>query len=528
MPLTGHPLKAPFEIAGLLRPEVQAKPDETALVSAERRWTWRELDHAVANVAAGLRDLGLTPGTRVASLMPNRDALLIHYLACLRAGLVATPLNYRYTAPEIDHALEVSGAAVLFAHAERDPDIADSRLAGQLSHGLISYGADDGRRPAFEELVAREASDTTFAAPLAEDPAVIFFTSGSTGKPKGVTHSHNTLGWMFAACAHGFELTAGDVMMPGSSISHLGGFLFSFAALSVGARVIVVRTFDGDEIIPLLRSERPTVLCMLPAALLRFVGEHRATREDFASLRLVRSGGDKVPAELEKEFTELTGFPIDEGYGMTEIGLATLSPPSDDYRLGSVGRPVHGFHFSIRDEQDREVAHGVEGRLWAKTPTSTVGYWDNPQATQEVYREGWLDTGDVMKSDEDGFLWFCGRKKQIIVHDGSNICPQEVEEALLEHPAVAAVGAIGVYDLLHGENVRAYVALEDGATPPPVNELIRFARDRVGYKAPEEIEFLDEIPLNPTGKTDRLALKRLAAEKHEVGSPSEHSGHLGA
>jgi long-chain acyl-CoA synthetase len=169
---------------------------------------------------------------------------------------------------------------------------------------------------------------------------------------------------------------------------------------------------------------------------------------------------------------------------------------------------------SVRDDDDAEVGTDEPGQLFMKTQARMIGYWNDPEATAKTIREGWLDSGDIMKVDTDGYLWFCGRKKQIIVHDGSNIFPQEVEEALLEHPTVENVGVIGIHDLMHGENVRAYVAVRDGVGRPKEQDLIDFARERVGYKAPEEIEFLDEIPLNPTGKVDRVALKARASARH--------------
>jgi acyl-CoA synthetase (AMP-forming)/AMP-acid ligase II len=297
-------------------------------------------------------------------------------------------------------------------------------------------------------------------------------------------------------------------------MSHVGSFIWALAGLSRGARVVVARTFDSHEILPLLRAERPTVVCMIPAALLKLVREHGATREDFASIRLCRSGSDKVPAELEAEFERLTGHKIDEGYGMTEVGLATLNPPTGLIKIGSVGRAIGGFELSVRDESGAEVAQDEPGQLYMQTPARMLGYWNDPDATAKTMQGDWLDSGDIMKFDADGYLWFCGRKKQIIVHDGSNIFPQEVEEALLEHPAVENTGVIGVHDLMHGENVRAYVSIREGAERPKVQELIDFARERVGYKAPEEIEFLEEIPLNPTGKVDRVSLKARASAHH--------------
>jgi long-chain acyl-CoA synthetase len=514
MPMAGRTLEAPIEITHLLRREVESKPDDIALVSAVTCWTWTKLDRATENLAHNLLGLGLRRGERVASLMPNRAALLIHYIACLKAGLVAVPLNYRYMPPEIDHALGVSEASILFAHAEREQDLIESRLVKRLSHGIVSFEATDGHSPRFEELIEPGASDEALPSPEAADAALIFFTSGSTGLPKGVTHSVETLGWMLASTAGAFEFTPDDVVLPGSSMSHLGGFIFSFAALGVGARVVVARSFDSDELLPLLRDNRPTVLCMLPTALLHLVRDHGASADDFKSLRVCRSGSDKVPAELEREFTELTGLVIDEGYGMTEVGLATLNPPSGVIKFGSIGPSVPGFELSIRDDDGNEIPAGTEGRLWINTQSATVGYWNNPAATADLFKDGWLDSGDLMKADEDGYLWFCGRKKQIIVHDGSNISPQEVEDVLLEHTSVDSAGVVGVHDLLHGENVRAYVTLREGAKPPTGLELIRFARARIGYKAPEEIEFLDKMPLNATGKVDRITLKRMAAERH--------------
>ena len=168
---------------------------------------------------------------------------------------------------------------------------------------------------------------------------------------------------------------------------------------------------------------------------------------------------------------------------------------------------------SVRDESGAEVPAGVDGNLWIKTPSLMTGYWNDAQASAAVMRDGWLDSGDVMQVDADGYLWFRGRKKQIIVHDGSNISPQEVEDALLDHPSVASAGVVGVHDLLHGENVRAYVTFREDEARPTGQELIQFARERIGYKAPEEVEVLDDMPLNPTGKVDRVRLKRLAEEQ---------------
>jgi long-chain acyl-CoA synthetase len=512
MPIAGPPLDGPVELPAILKQGLDTKPDMDALVSRRRRWTWRMLDDVSSRLAGNYLGLGLAPGDRIASLMPNRTELMVHYLACMKSGLVAMPLNYRYMAPEIDHALEVGEAKILVAHDERRHDLAASKLAGKLPLGQISYDDNGGSEgPSFRSLTAGPLT-RDFAPPKLEDPAIIFFTSGSTGKPKGVCHSFETLGWIIASAALGWEMSPDDIMMPGGSASHVGGHHLSMMTFATGGKVVMPHTFDGDEILALLREERPTKMWMLPSALYALTRDHGARREDFSSVKACFSGGDKVSDALEKEFTALAGIVIDEDYGMTELGIPTVNPPEAS-KTGSVGRLGPGYLASLRDDDRREVATGADGRLWIKFPGNMVGYWNNQKATAETIVDGWLDTGDVMSADVDGYLWFHGRQKQIIIHDGSNICPQEVEAALLEHAAVASAGVVGVQSAMHGENVRAYVTLDAGAARPTMQDLVQFARARVGYKAPEEIVVLDEMPLNTTGKVDRATLKNWATQR---------------
>jgi acyl-CoA synthetase (AMP-forming)/AMP-acid ligase II len=527
MLLDGTELDAPAgPLNDLLRFGLDSTPDETAIASVNRALSWRELERASAALAGGYRALGLQPGDRLASLMPNRIDLAVHYLACFRSELIATPLNYRYTAREIDHALEVSGARAILAHVERQEDIAASERTGGLELGAIAYRDPEPLTTWSKNTAAREPEwRHDFGSLLQFEPvsdvqktldpdeaAMIFFTSGSTGPAKGVTHTRETLRWMIASAAGAFELNAGDVFLPGSSMSHVGSFLWTLATLSVGGKVVVARATDAHELLPLLREHQPTILAMIPAALSALIHDHDLQPGDFSSLRMCRAGADKVSTELLTEFAATAGFPIVEGYGMTEVGLATLNPPSGEIRQGSIGRPICGFTIALRDEEGEQIAVGDVGRIWIRSRSRMNGYWQAPEATEEVVSDDWLDSGDLARADEDGYLWFFGRKKQVIVHDGSNISPYEVEGALLEHPAVELAGAVGVHDEVHGENVRAYVTLKDGEEPPSRADLIVFCRERIGYKAPDEIVFLDQMPLNPTGKIDRAGLKRMAED----------------
>jgi long-chain acyl-CoA synthetase len=510
--IAGPTLKRPVTLASLLELGLKARPNEPALVSLERSWSWLELEQASTRLAGQYLARGLSAGDRVASLMPNRGALFVHYLACLKAGLTATPLNYRYQAPEIDHALEVSGAALLVAHTERDDVLALSTQLGRLPLGRIRYGAANGPGPHLEQLMTLGGDAIDLPPPPPETPAFIFFTSGSTGKPKGVTHSHETFGWMVASAVAGLDLTPADTFLPATSASHVAATSFSLAGLAAGARVAIARSFGADEVLPLLRSVQPSLLCMLPAALFGLVRDQAATREHFRSLRRCLSGGDKISPELEREFLDLAGFAIEEVYGMTETGTSAINPTAAQNRIGSIGKLAPGFAASIRGEVGAEVPTATAGQLWIKSPSNMIGYWNRPDATQESIVNGWLNTGDFVAADDQDYLWFRGRKKQIIIHDGSNICPQEVEDALLECTAIASAGVVGIHDLIHGENVRAYVTFRPGVKQPTAAELIQFSRTRVGYKAPDEILVIDTMPVNAVGKVDRAALKQMAAD----------------
>ena len=238
-------------------------------------------------------------------------------------------------------------------------------------------------------------------------------------------------------------LRAGEEVLAGSSLAHIASSGLALAGLSTGAAVAIASSIDSPTLEILLRRHRPAVMLMLPAALFSLVRDQRLLATDLASVRLCISGGDKVPHQLQEEFRRASGFGIHESYGMSEIGFATLSPPSGGNRIGSVGPLCPGFSGSLRDENGAEVAVGVAGRLWIQAPSQLVGYWDNPEATADSIREGWVDTGDEMRLDDDGYLWFCGRRKQIIVHDSSNICPQDVEEALARTPSRRSGGGGG-------------------------------------------------------------------------------------
>ena len=507
--VSGRFLAEPIALNDPLRSALSRDPAAVALHDLKRSISWIDLEESCNALARRYHWMGLRPGDRIASLMPNSLELLIHYLAGLRCGLVLTPLNYRYTVPEINHALEISGARCLLHHCERQCDVDASNALSACDLGSITANGDG--------IIDESSQDwREFALPQTEhdpgEPCFLFFTSGSTGKPKAVTHTRQSLGWMFASVLDVTGLRPGEQFLAGSSLSHIASSTFALSALCRGASVLVPNNLSCSCLETLLRDHHPQVVMALPVTLFSLVRDERLQRSDFSSVRLCISGGDKVNHQLHLEFEQATGQRIDECYGMSEIGFASLSPIEGENRIGSVGQLCPGFEGCIRSADGRELGVGEEGVLWIKSPTQTVGYWNNPAATAETIQEGWLNTGDAMRLDDDGYLWFCGRRKQIIVHDGSNICPQDVEEALMEHPAVDQAGVIGIEDAVHGQNVHAYVSFKSGFDVPTVPELIVFARERVGYKAPEVLQVLPSLPVNAVGKINRVALHAMTSK----------------
>lgn len=495
------------DVSRLLEIGVARRGGEIALSSPQGRWSWRELDAASHNYAVSLAVAGVRPGDRVATLLPNCDALLIHYLGCFKAGYVAVPLNYRYTPSEIDRALRTCSPQMLVYDQSRIADIEAASEVDHLPLGTLPWGPGDR---AFADLLHGHDSSPIVPVQVGNAPAAIFFTSGSTGSAKGVTHSAESLAYMFHTFGRVLELGAGDAVIALGSMSHIGAFLDLFTGLWFGARAVIPPSLDAKDLLATVRKERPTHGIAIPAVLFRVVQDSGALPGDLASFRLLGTGGDSVPTEMRRLVKALDGPEVNEQFSMTEVGVVTQNPMGAKVKPGSVGTLVPGYELEIRDSRRQPVSRGEKGRLWVRSPGAMLGYWESPEATTEVLVDGWFDTGDVLSEDADGYLWFHGRQKQIIVHDGSNITPQEVEDALLLHPSISMAGVVGVPDPQHGENVRAFVALSPGVETPDVPSLIDFARRRIGYKAPESIIVLDRLPMTISNKVDRKALRQLS------------------
>ncbi len=464
----------------------------TALVFDGRSWTYAEIAAMSGALAGAMADL---TGERVAFMLPNGPEAVATYLACFRSGAVATPLNMRYAAPEVEQALRRVRPRWLVVHESRLDRLDHVDAAVVDGVRVLTVGAGGSRaRPRCEPLAPLLTSPVRPAPPAAEpeQPALLFLTSGSTGTPKGVVHSRRSVSAMLTSTGEAMgDVGADDVMQVCDPLVHVSGFIETMTTLLRGGTVLLYDGFDLDTYVAGMLEHRPTLLCTHIDVLARLARDPRARREWMESLRGVYTGGDTVPATLQREFTELMGKPIAVGYGMTEAIWLTVDRVPGMERDGCIGRTVGGAEIRA-DEQT--------GELLVRGPMVMSRYWEDEPLTREALRDGWFHTGDLGRRDEDGTWWFEGRIKDLIVRRTSKITPGEVESALNQHPDVLGSAVVAAPDQDEGQVPVAFVVPRPGSALT-ADDLVAFLRQRIAeYKLPCRVHFLDALPLTPSGK----------------------------
>ena len=496
----------------LLRQSLETDPDRPIL-DCDGSWTTAaELERLASRLASGLAALGLEEGDRVALLVPNGLEAVVCYLACFRMRLVIVPLDYQYHPLQIGYALGHSGAAILIANHERMAGLDEAGVLTAMPRVAVVGGdsATGNRRP-FESLLGAERVLPS-AAPHDDSPAVMIYTSGTTSRPKGVVLSHGALTTGMRKYLTRVTLTADDVALVATSVSRpLALRCQVLPSLWVGARVSLLPKFTVDTFVAALR--RPpakTFLTLTPAGLGQLMANPDFHGCDFSHLRLCLAGGDRVPGKLLESFKRLTGVSITEQCGSTETGPYAMNPPFGRKKPGSVGPPVHGVQVAVVDEQGADVPTGVVGELRVSGPGIMDGYWNESAQTRKTLQKGWVLTGDLGCYDEDGYLWFMGRRKDIVVRAGNKVAPLEVEAALSDHPAVREACVIGVPDPASGEVPHAYVILQPGVAARP-EDLRDFVASRLAaFMVPTKVHLIAEMPSKGPGKVDRELLRMRA------------------
>jgi long-chain acyl-CoA synthetase len=451
-----------------------------------------ELQRRAERLAGGLADAGVRPGDRVLVLMENSPDVGVAYHGIWRAGAVAVPVIFLVTAEDLHRIV-------------RDAEPAAALTSDAFRNTVEQACAATGVRIFLAGEL--EAASSSPLVPRADDElAALVYTGGTTGRAKGVMLTHANI---WEAGRRGQEagnhpgVVRGLTALP---LAHVYGLL----VLAVGLHEpeppesVLMRWFHAAGWLALAQEHRTQIAAVVPS-MIHLLLQEPLEEYDLSELRFLVSGAAPLPAEAIAELRRrLPALDVREGYGLTEsCGLVSSNPPGRS-RAGTVGLPAPGVEVRIVDAEGNDAE---TGEVLVRSETVTPGYWNAPELTAETIRDGWLHTGDVGRLDGDGYLVIVDRMKDLIIRGGFNVYPRDVEEALLEHPAISSASVVGRPDAVHGEEVVAFVTLAADTTP---EELVAFGRERLGgYKYPREIHVLPTLPLTPVGKTDRKALRDL-------------------
>lgn len=500
------------------------QPDDPALADGERvHATWREFAARAAGGAAGLRSLGLSPGDRVAVVMRNRPEYLEALFATWHAGLVAVPVNARLHRDEIAYILDHSGSAVVVTDDDHAGDV--ESLVGTVSRLRAAVVAPGER---WDRIVGSSPVPLVDRRP--DDPAWLFYTSGTTGRPKGATLTHRNLLMMSLSYFADIDPVAPqDAILHAAPISH-GSGLYGLPHVARGAVSVVPHSggVDGDEIAALLGRWSGVSFFAAPTMVKRLTGDRAVATADLSNLKTIIYGGAPMYLADLEDALGVFGPRLAQIYGQGETPMTITALSKADHadrnhprwreRMQSVGVPRTDVEVRVVDDDDRDLPVGEPGEVVVRGDVVMAGYWEQPEATAETLRGGWLHTGDIGSFDAEGYLTLRDRSKDLIISGGMNIYPREVEEALLRHPGVRAAAVVGRPDPEWGEAVVAFVVATEPGAPPPVDELDRTCLDHIArYKRPKEYRFVDALPTNNYGKVVKRELRdRLRAEANQT------------
>jgi long-chain acyl-CoA synthetase len=489
-------------IAVWLSDRAASDPNLPSIKQGDTILTFGALDAATQRFATVLAEHGVQPGDHVALIMPNVAYFPIVYYAILRCGAVVVPMNPLLKAGEIAYAWGDAGTKVAIVFALFAEEAAKAAQTTGTDVIVVAPGE-------FEKLLAGAEPTPGVVERSEDDTAVILYTSGTTGSPKGAELTHDNLGSNVRTdLATLMPMAPGDVVFGGLPLFHSFGQTCGLnAAIAGGACLTLLPKFDGEEALRIVAEDRVTVFLGVPTMYMALLAVPDPGRFDTSRLKVAASGGASLPVEVLYEVQRRFGFQLLEGYGLSETSpIASFNHPDRPVKPGSVGIPIRGVEFQLWGPDDTEVAAGEVGEIVIRGENVMKGYWNKPEATAEAMRGDWFHSGDLATRDEDGFYFIVDRKKDMIIRNGMNVYPREVEEILYTHPAVAEAAVFGVPDALHGEEIACLVTLKEGAEAT-ADEIRDFVSSKIAvYKYPRIVRF-GALPKGPTGKILKREIK---------------------
>lgn len=488
-------------------------PDRIAIIFENRQMTYRELDETSTSWARAFAGRGLARGDRIATLTENRPEHVALLFACAKAGVILFPMNWRLTNPELERQLTMVEPTYLIASESQRARV-DGAMIAAVSEVLC-----------LEQLTTLLGDERGRELPrvTGEDGLVVMATSGTTRRPKVVLLTHENFFWTNLSLDLAAPLSRDDVVLQVMPEFHIGGWnMQPMLAWRNGATVILERSFEPSRIIQLIETYRVTTMAGVPTTYIMIGRDEGFDGADMSSLRFAVVGGAAMPHTVTEQWRS-KGVELLLGYGLTEAApnVLCLSTAVDDERHGSVGRPYPYVEVALVDLGTNSIIIGVgRGELLVRGPSVFKGYWRDPDSTCQVFRDGWLRTGDVAQRDGSGYYTIVGRCKEMYVSGGENVFPIEVESVITSFDDVTNAAVVWIDDELWGEVGVAFLEVRTGAQFD-LNALDRYCRSLLpSYKVPIRFHVIDEIPRSALGKLDKSSLRAMA--RHETNDGGTH------
>ncbi|MCM8594912.1 class I adenylate-forming enzyme family protein [Accumulibacter sp.] len=510
-----------LQLARLISHHARFRPDRTAVVFEDERLTWNEFDARVGRCARLLQSLGVGRGDRVATVLANCRELLEVYWAIPTIGAVLVPLSPLLMASGLASLLRDSGARCLITQRSMVP-VVDQVLAGlpgwSADDVLLVDGAEGGYRH-YEPLLAERPEGPAPVVAVGPDELFnIMYTSGTTGLPKGIMHSHFVRSMYCTLFASAWRMCPESVVLHTGAIVFNGAFVTLMPSFYLGGRYVLQRQFDAAEAIEIIARERVTHTMMVPAQIIAVLDSPNFAPEKLSSLEMILSLGAPLHQEQKDRLNRLLPDRFYELYGLTEGFWTILDRTQSLRKAGSVGSPPYYFEMRVVREDGSDAPPGEVGEIVGRGPSLMLGYYGRPDLTAQAVRDGWLFTGDLGYTDDEGYLYLVDRKKDMIDSGGVKIYPRDIEEVAARHPAVREVAVFGVAHEKWGETPVAAVTLRPGASAS-AEELLEWINERVAarYQRLHAVEVMDDFPRNAAGKTLKREMRDAYQLQHGAG-----------
>ena len=488
-------------------------PERTAILFQNKRFTYQEFNGRVNQFAHVLLQLGLRKGEKVAVLLFNSNQFVEIYFATAKVGGVFTPINFRFAPEEVRYIVDHSDAR-FFLYGEEFSDLVET-IRPKLTKVEFFISVRDGvaKGDLDYEALLKEPENTEPAVRLSEkDKCQLMYTSGTTGRPKGALITHGNILWNLVNTIVGREDQEREISLVIGPLYHTAALNNHFTVpMALAGTSILIKHFEPRSLMEIIEKEKVNVISGAPALYHLLLALPDVERYDTRSVIKCTTGASILPDETKKRLLKL--FPNAKGvydvYGCTEASPnITILKAKDSFRkVACVGPPLPFLEVRIVDDHDKAVPTGEVGELTCRGPNVMKGYYKDKQATREALKGGWLHTGDLARMDEEGFIYIVDRKKDMIVSGGENIYPREIEEVLYHHPKIQEAAVIGVPDQVWGESVKAMVVLKKGETIEE-KEVVEYCKNHLAsYKKPKSVEFVEDLPRNPSGKVLKKTLK---------------------